>query len=89
MTFLPKPKVESALVSIIRHVGGPSPEAAGADPDRLFELVRAGFGQRRKMLRRSLAGLLDEASITAAGVDPQARAENLSLAQWAALARQS
>jgi 16S rRNA (adenine1518-N6/adenine1519-N6)-dimethyltransferase len=86
--FLPKPKVESALVSIVRHADGPAPEAAGADPERLFALVRAGFGQRRKMLRRSLADLLDEASIDAAGVDPQARAENLSLAQWAALARQ-
>jgi 16S rRNA (adenine1518-N6/adenine1519-N6)-dimethyltransferase len=86
--FLPKPKVESALVSIVRHEGGPPPEAAGADPDRIFALVRAGFGQRRKMLRRSLADLLDESSIEAAGVDPQARAENLSLAQWAALARQ-
>jgi 16S rRNA (adenine1518-N6/adenine1519-N6)-dimethyltransferase len=87
--FLPKPKVESALVSITRHEGGPAPEAADADPERLFALVRAGFGQRRKMLRRSLAGLLDEAAIDAAGVDPQARAETVTLAQWAALARSS
>ena len=86
--FLPKPKVESALVSITRHDGGPAPEAAGADPERLFALVRAGFGQRRKMLRRSLAGLLDEAAIESAGVDPQARAETVTLAQWAALAGQ-
>ena len=56
-----------------------------ADPDRLFALVRAGFGQRRKMLRRSLAGLLDEAAIEAAGVDPTDRAEQLGLEQWAAL----
>lgn len=85
--FLPKPKVESALVRIVRHPAGPAPAAAGADPERLFALVRAGFGQRRKMLRRSLAGLLDEPSIEAAGVDPTARAESLSLADWAALAR--
>lgn len=85
--FLPKPKVDSALVAIVRHPGGgPAPAAAGVDPTRLFALVRSGFGQRRKMLRRSLAGLLDEAAIEAAGVDPTARAENLSLAQWAALA---
>jgi 16S rRNA (adenine1518-N6/adenine1519-N6)-dimethyltransferase len=87
--FLPKPKVESALVSIVRHPDGPAADAEGVDPERLFTLVRAGFGQRRKMLRRSLAGLLDEAAIDAAGVDPQARAENLTLAQWAALARQA
>ena len=86
--FLPKPKVESALVSITRHPGGRAPEAAGADPERLFALVRAGFGQRRKMLRRSLAGLLGSEAIEAAGVDPQARAENVTLAQWATLAAQ-
>ena len=52
--FLPRPKVESALVAITRR---PEP-AVGPDVDRdgLFALVRAGFGQRRKMLRRSLAG---------------------------------
>ncbi|HAQ21932.1 MAG TPA: 16S rRNA (adenine(1518)-N(6)/adenine(1519)-N(6))-dimethyltransferase, partial [Acidimicrobiaceae bacterium] len=43
-------------------------------------------GQRRKMLRRSLAGLLDESRIVAAGVDPTSRAEELDLDQWAALA---
>ncbi|MCB1017933.1 MAG: 16S rRNA (adenine(1518)-N(6)/adenine(1519)-N(6))-dimethyltransferase RsmA, partial [Acidimicrobiales bacterium] len=52
--FLPRPKVESALVRVVRR---PEPPTA-ADPDRLFALVRAGFGQRRKMLRRSLSGLV-------------------------------
>ena len=60
--------------------------AVDADPDRLFTLVRAGFSQRRKMLRRSLAGLLNEAAIEAVGVDPTDRAEQLGLEQWAALA---
>ncbi|MFP4514153.1 MAG: 16S rRNA (adenine(1518)-N(6)/adenine(1519)-N(6))-dimethyltransferase RsmA, partial [Acidimicrobiales bacterium] len=53
--FVPRPRVESVLVRIERR---PVP-AVEADPDRLFALVRAGFGQRRKMLRRSLAGLVD------------------------------
>ena len=44
------------LVRIDRRPDGP---ATAADPERLFALVRAGFGQRRKMLRRSLAGLVD------------------------------
>jgi 16S rRNA (adenine1518-N6/adenine1519-N6)-dimethyltransferase len=81
--FLPKPRVESALVSIVRHPGGP---AAGADPDRLFALVRAGFGQRRKMLRRSLAGLVTPAAFQTADVNPEARAEDLDLAAWDRLA---
>jgi 16S rRNA (adenine1518-N6/adenine1519-N6)-dimethyltransferase len=80
--FLPRPKVESVLVSIVRHPGGP---AADAEPDRFFALVRAGFGQRRKMLRRSLAGLVDPAAFVAAGVDPQLRAEDLDLAAWSRL----
>jgi 16S rRNA (adenine1518-N6/adenine1519-N6)-dimethyltransferase len=82
--FLPKPRVESVLVSIVRHSGGP---AVDADPERLFALVRAGFGQRRKMIRRSLAGLLDTATIEAAGVDPASRAEDLSLDAWSRLAQ--
>jgi 16S rRNA (adenine1518-N6/adenine1519-N6)-dimethyltransferase len=82
--FLPKPKVESALVSIRRR---PEP-AVGADVDRarLFALVRAGFGQRRKMLRRSLAGLLPEGAFEATGIRPEARAEELSVFDWGRLA---
>ncbi len=80
--FLPRPNVDSALVELVRR---PEP-AVDADPERLFALVRAGFGQRRKMLRRSLAALVDEAAILAAGVDPTERAEELGLDQWAALA---
>ena len=80
--FLPRPNVDSALVKVVRR----QRPAVDADPDRLFALVRAGFGQRRKMLRRSLAGLLDEVAIEAVGVDPTDRAEQLGLEQWAALA---
>ena len=64
--FLPKPNVDSALVSIVRR---PAP-ATDAPADRLFELVRAGFGQRRKMLRRSLSGLVGPGAFEAAGVRP-------------------
>ena len=81
--FVPRPRVESALVEIVRHPGGRP--AVDSDPDQLFAVVRKAFGQRRKMLRRSLSGWVDDAGFTTAGVDPQARPETLSLAQWAAL----
>ncbi len=83
--FLPRPKVESALVAITRL---PAP-AVPPDVDRgaVFALVRAGFQQRRKMLRRSLAGLTDGATIERAGIRPEARAEELAITDWVALAR--
>lgn len=83
--FLPRPRVESALVEIIRREA----PATNADPARLFALVRAGFGQRRKMLRRSLAGTVDEGAFDAAGVAPQARPEELSVEDWGRLAAAS
>ncbi|MGH9263683.1 MAG: 16S rRNA (adenine(1518)-N(6)/adenine(1519)-N(6))-dimethyltransferase RsmA [Acidimicrobiales bacterium] len=82
--FHPVPKVESALVRIDRR---PEP-AVGPDVDRewLFRLVTAGFGQRRKMLRRSLATLVPPEAFTAAGIRPEARAEELSVTEWGRLA---
>jgi 16S rRNA (adenine1518-N6/adenine1519-N6)-dimethyltransferase len=80
--FVPQPKVESVLVRIRRR-----PEAAvDADRDVLFALVRKAFGQRRKMLRRSLAGVVDADMFAAAGVAPDDRPEQLGIQQWGALA---
>jgi 16S rRNA (adenine1518-N6/adenine1519-N6)-dimethyltransferase len=80
--FIPQPRVESALVRLRRL---PEPPV-DADPERLFRLVEAGFGQRRKMLRRSLASLIDLSAFERAGVRPDARAEELGLDDWARLA---
>lgn len=80
--FLPRPKVDSALVRIHRHA---TPAVDGVVPDELFALVRAGFAKRRKMLRSALAGIVTPEQFTAAGVDPTARAEQLSLLDWANL----
>jgi 16S rRNA (adenine1518-N6/adenine1519-N6)-dimethyltransferase len=80
--FVPPPNVDSALVRLTRR----PPSVAVADSDRLFALVRAGFATRRKTLRRALAGEVSDGAFAAAGVDPGARAETLSLEQWAALA---
>jgi 16S rRNA (adenine1518-N6/adenine1519-N6)-dimethyltransferase len=79
--FLPQPKVESALVAIARR---PAP-AVSADPDRLFTLVRTAFGQRRKMLRRSLAGVVASEQFERAGIRPEARPEELGIVEWGAL----
>jgi 16S rRNA (adenine1518-N6/adenine1519-N6)-dimethyltransferase len=80
--FIPPPRVDSALVRITRL---PSPRV-DADPAVLFRLVEAGFGQRRKMLRRSLAALVDADGFARAEVRPEARAEELDVADWARLA---
>lgn len=82
--FLPKPKVDSALVSIVRRAKPAVP--VNVDRDWLFQLVRAGFAQRRKMLRRSLAGLVQPQSFERAGISPEARAEELDVYAWGLLA---
>ena len=85
--FLPQPTVDSSLVEIVRRGAPAVPDSV--DRPRLFQLVSAGFGQRRKMLRRSLASLVDPEAFAAAGVRPEARAEELGLDDWARLAAAS
>lgn len=85
--FIPRPNVDSALVRLVRR---DSPPIDVPDPDRMFELVRTGFAQRRKTLGRALRPLLGAdapALLRAAGLDPSLRAERLELSEWAALAR--
>jgi 16S rRNA (adenine1518-N6/adenine1519-N6)-dimethyltransferase len=82
--FLPRPKVDSALVRIQRRA---HPAVADVDPAWLFQIVRAGFAHRRKMLRGALSGLVDADTFGRAGVEPTSRAEDLDVAAWAALAR--
>lgn len=71
--FYPPPRVDSAVVVMARK---PVPAQAA----KAVELARAGFGQRRKMLRRSLARMVDDPTslLRSAGVDPTKRAEDLS-----------
>jgi 16S rRNA (adenine1518-N6/adenine1519-N6)-dimethyltransferase len=83
--FTPPPKVTSSIVQIVPR---PSP----AYPARLADLERvtqAAFGQRRKMLRQSLRSLFGEAEavLTELSIPPTARAEELSIEQFCALAR--
>ena len=83
--FLPRPRVDSAVIEIVRRPEG----SLAPDVDRtdLFELVETAFGQRRKMLRRSLAGLVDVGTFATAGFDPSSRPEELAPEDWVALTR--
>jgi 16S rRNA (adenine1518-N6/adenine1519-N6)-dimethyltransferase len=85
--FVPRPQVDSALVRLHRRS---VPPVSVPSADDLFALVRTGFAQRRKMLRRSLVPLLGDRTtelLEASGIAPTARAEALGLEEWAALAR--
>jgi 16S rRNA (adenine1518-N6/adenine1519-N6)-dimethyltransferase len=77
--FYPKPNVESALVEIERR----SPP--DVDASTLFELVKTAFGQRRKMLRKSLAGRVTPEQFEAASIEATARPEELDVDAWVRL----
>jgi 16S rRNA (adenine1518-N6/adenine1519-N6)-dimethyltransferase len=83
--FIPRPRVESVLVRLERRPE-PAVDPALVSYERLDTVVRAGFAQRRKMLRRSLAGVVDPAAFERAGVRSDARAEELGVAEWGRLA---
>ncbi len=83
--FVPRPRVESVLVRLER-LPAPAVDPALVSYERLDAVVRAGFAQRRKMLRRSLAGVVDPTAFERAGVRPDARAEELGVAEWGRLA---
>jgi 16S rRNA (adenine1518-N6/adenine1519-N6)-dimethyltransferase len=84
--FYPVPNVDSVVVQIERH------EPPDVDRETLFRVVRAAFGQRRKTLRNTIAGPAGSAdaaerALERAGLSPRARAEELSLDDFVALAK--
>lgn len=89
--FDPIPKVDSAIIRITRL----AEPAFSADTKKLFRLVKAGFGEKRKTLRNSLSGGLRistdtaEALLKASGINPQARAQELSMNDWRQLYKKS
>ncbi len=84
--FVPRPRVGSALVSLKRR-RAPLVDPAVVTPAELFSLVRTGFAQRRKMLRRALASLgIPPEAFVQAGINEESRAEELSVADWGRLA---
>lgn len=87
-SFMPAPNVDSAVIRLKLR---PTPPVETTDEALLFRLIRAGFGQRRKTLLNSLSGIgVDKerlrAALETADVSPTARAEQLTLAQFAAIA---
>ena len=81
--FSPPPQVQSAIVRLAPR---PPSELHDVPAPAFARVVTAAFGQRRKTLRNALGELLSEQAIRSAGVDPQARAETLGVAQFEALA---
>ncbi|TBR59520.1 16S rRNA (adenine(1518)-N(6)/adenine(1519)-N(6))-dimethyltransferase [Westiellopsis prolifica IICB1] len=86
--FYPPPKVDSAVVRLIpRNI-----EPAANDPRQLDTLVKLGFGAKRKMLRNNLQSIVERDRLTELleklQINPQVRAEELSVEQWVALSNQ-
>jgi 16S rRNA (adenine1518-N6/adenine1519-N6)-dimethyltransferase len=79
--FTPPPKVTSSVVHL-----NPRQSPLPCDVNKLERVTQAAFGQRRKMLRQSLIPIGGEALLTKAGIDPQRRAETLSVEEFVTLA---
>ncbi|MDB4467962.1 16S rRNA (adenine(1518)-N(6)/adenine(1519)-N(6))-dimethyltransferase RsmA [Verrucomicrobiales bacterium] len=84
--FYPRPQVDSSVIALERRKPSELPTFDHATFDRL---VRQGFSQRRKQLKNVLSssGLNWEAAVDTLGLNPAARAEELTLEQWIELAR--
>lgn len=86
--FYPPPKVDSAVVRLIPY----QIEPPAIDPRQLETLVKVGFREKRKMLRNNLQSIIERDSLTQLleqlEINPQARAEDLSVSQWVALANE-
>jgi 16S rRNA (adenine1518-N6/adenine1519-N6)-dimethyltransferase len=92
-SFFPRPQIDSTVVELAWTA---APRVEIGDVRLFTSVVRAAFGQRRKMLRNALGGLMTGRGISAdagralyarAGIDPAARAEQLDLAAFGRLAR--
>ncbi|MHB1987617.1 MAG: 16S rRNA (adenine(1518)-N(6)/adenine(1519)-N(6))-dimethyltransferase RsmA [Acidimicrobiales bacterium] len=83
--FVPRPKVESVLVSILRRAA-PAVSEATASYGAVNELISRAFAVRRKMLRGSLGGLVSTEVFACAGIDSTKRPEELAIEEWGSLA---
>jgi|SRR5690554_3682589 len=81
--FTPPPKVESAVVRLVPYKNSPYPVK---DREALYKVCLIAFNQRRKTIRNNLKQLMSDAQIEALGIDPNARPETLSVADYCRLA---
>ena len=82
-SFDPPPKVDSAVVRLIPK---PASELKARNPDKLASVVLAAFAQRRKMLRNTLKGILDDAGFVALGINPTLRPEDIPVEDYVRIA---
>ncbi len=80
--FTPAPKVQSAIVRLTPRANSPSAEQV----QKLSQATRMAFANKRKTLRNNFKNTLSEEQLKSAGLNPQARAETLSLADFMLLA---
>jgi 16S rRNA (adenine1518-N6/adenine1519-N6)-dimethyltransferase len=83
--FTPPPKVNSSIVQLIPYL---TPPVAVLNQQHFAQIVTQAFSQRRKTLRNTLKNFLDTPSLETLAIDPQARAETLTLNEFAKLANQ-
>ena len=81
--FYPPPKVRSAVVRLTPH---PEPPFPNVDPTSLARVVTQAFSQRRKTLRNNFKGTMEDSDFGGLEIDPSARAETLSIADFVAIA---
>lgn len=81
--FVPPPKVDSAVVRLVPHK---TPPVTLNSIDDLARVTAEAFNQRRKTIRNSLKNSISSEQLTALGINPELRAENLSLADFALIA---
>lgn len=78
-SFFPAPKVNSAIVSLTPRTDY---DFNSVDEEKLSKIVAKAFNQRRKTISNSLKGMITSEQLMAAGIDLQARAENVTLEQF-------
>lgn len=85
--FDPAPKVDSAVIRMTPYSATqPAPHPQADDETVFAQVVTSGFSQRRKVLRNTLKPWLEKTGGDSAGIDLGARAEDVGVAQWVALA---
>ena len=81
--FVPRPKVDSAIVRLTPHAALPLP---ARDEALLAAVVKQAFGQRRKTLRNNLKGRISAEALEALGIDPGRRPQTLDVAEFVRIA---